>query len=182
MSIKDYAISVFDSLTEEQLLDFIKHFADDNILALVESEIIANNPDRKHYSNFSEILEEIENEEMEIIKYPSEESVTNAIDADEPFLAIISFDGKKAVMCQIEEAMEHHILLMKVGYKSTDIDKFFRIVFDKSGADWTFVCPSDYKNIPYKDKRIKTFYKVGYIVGINIPKRYSRHFNIMNED
>ena len=40
MNTKDYAISVFDSLTEEQLLDFIKIFADDNTLALVESEII----------------------------------------------------------------------------------------------------------------------------------------------
>ena len=65
MNTKDYAISVFDSLTEEQLLDFIKIFADDNTLALVESEIIANNPDRKHYSSFNEILEEIENEESE---------------------------------------------------------------------------------------------------------------------
>ena len=65
MNTKDYAISVFDSLTEEQLLDFIKIFADDNTLALVESEIIANNPNRKHYSSFSEILEEIENEESE---------------------------------------------------------------------------------------------------------------------
>ncbi len=46
-------------MTEEQLLDFIKIFADDNTLALVESEIIANNPSRKHYNSLSEILEEI---------------------------------------------------------------------------------------------------------------------------
>lgn len=130
---------------------------------------------------------------MEIIKYPSEESVKNAINTDEPFLATISFDGKKAIMCQIDEAMEHHILLMNAGYKDTDIDKFFRIVFDKSGADWTFVCPPNYKNIPYKDKRIKAFYKdgiyiisdflesIGYIVGINIPKRYRRYFDIINK-
>lgn len=65
MSTKDYATNVFDSLTEEQLLDFIKLFADDNTLALVESEIIANNPNRKHYSSLSEILEEIEEEESE---------------------------------------------------------------------------------------------------------------------
>lgn len=131
---------------------------------------------------------------MQIIKYPSEENVTEAVKVDEPFLAVISFDGKKAVMCQIDEAMEHHILLMKSGYNDTDIDRFFRIVFDKSGADWTFVCPPDYKNIPYKDKRIKAFYKDGirtisefldsinYIVGINIPKRYRRHFDFMNND
>lgn len=131
---------------------------------------------------------------MNIIKYPSEESVNKAIADDEPLLAAISFDGKTAVLSQIDEAMEHHILLMKAGYKDTDIDKFFRIVLDKSGADWTFVCPPDYKNIPFKDKRIEAFYKdgfavisdflhsIGYLVGIDIPKRYRRHFDAMNSD
>ncbi len=131
---------------------------------------------------------------MNIIKFPSAESVNKAVSADEPLLAVISFDGKNAVLSQIDEAVEHHILLMKSGFKETDIDKFFRIVLDKSGADWTFVCPPDYKNIPYKDKRIEAFYKdgfavisdflhsVGYLVGINIPKRYRRHFDIMSDD
>lgn len=131
---------------------------------------------------------------MNIIKYPSEESVNKAIADDEPLLAAISFDGKTAVISQIDEAMEHHILLMKAGYKDTDIDRFFRIVLDKSGADWTFVCPPDYKNIPFKDKRIEAFYKdgfavisdflhsIGYLVGIDIPKRYRRHFDAMNSD
>lgn len=131
---------------------------------------------------------------MNIIKFPSAESVNKAVSADEPLLAVISFDGKTAVVSQIDEAVEHHILLMKSGFKETDIDKFFRIVLDKSGADWTFVCPPDYKNIPYKDKRIEAFYKdgfavisdflhsVGYLVGINIPKRYRRHFDIMSDD
>ena len=130
---------------------------------------------------------------MEIIKYPSEESVTNAIDADEPFLAIISFDGKKAVMCQIEEAMEHHILLLKAGFSDKDIDKYFRIILDDEGADWTFVCPPDYKNISDKSRRIKAFYKdgfsiisdvlqeLGFMVGINIPRRYRRHFDMLGE-
>lgn len=131
---------------------------------------------------------------MKIIKYPSEEDVNKAIAADEPLLAVISFDGRTAVMSQIDEAMEHHILLMKAGLKDTDIDSFFRIVFDKSGADWTFICPPDYKNIPFKDKRIEAFYKdgfavisdflhsLGYLVGIDIPKRYRRHFNALNSD
>ena len=131
---------------------------------------------------------------MNIIKYPSEESVNKAIADDEPMLAAISFDGKTAVISQIDEAMEHHILLMKAGYKDTDIDKFFRIVLDKSGADWTFVCPPDYRNIPFKDKRIEAFYKdgfavisdflhsIGYLVGIDIPKRYRRHFDAMNSE
>ena len=131
---------------------------------------------------------------MNIIKYPSEESVNKAIADDEPLLAAISFDGKTAVLSQIDEAMKHHILLMKAGYKDTDIDKFFRIVLDKSGADWTFVFPPDYKNITFKDKRIEAFYKdgfavisdflhsIGYLVGIDIPKRYRRHFDAMNSD
>lgn len=131
---------------------------------------------------------------MNIIKYPSDESVNKAMAADEPLLAVISFDGKNAVMSQIDEAMEHHILLMKAGYKDTDIDSFFRIVLDKSGADWTFICPPDYKDIPFKDRRIEEFYKdgfsvisdflhsIGYLVGIDIPKRYRRHFDAMNEN
>ena len=75
---------------------------------------------------------------MNTIKYPSEEAVNKAIAEDEPLLALISFDGKTAIISQIDEAMEHHILLMKAGYKDTDIAKFFRIVLDKSGAGWTF--------------------------------------------
>lgn len=131
---------------------------------------------------------------MEIRKFPSDESVNNAISADEPMLAVIAFDGKTAVVSQIDEAVEHHILLMKAGFRDTDIDKYFRIVFDKSGADWTFVCPHDYKSIAYKDKRIEAFYKdgfsvisdflhsMGYLVGINIPKRYRRHLDAISDE
>ena len=131
---------------------------------------------------------------MNIIKYPSEEAVAKAMTADEPLLALISFDGQTAIMSQIDEAMEHHILLMNAGFKDTDIDKFFRIVLDRSGADWTFICPPDYKNIPFKDKRIEAFYKdgfavisgflhsIGYLVGINIPKRYRRHLDVLSKD
>ena len=131
---------------------------------------------------------------MNLIKYPSDEAVNKAMIADEPLLILISFDGKTAIMSQVDEAVEHHMLLMDVGYKDTDIDKFFRIVLDRSGADWTFVCPPDYKNIPFKDKRIEAFYKdgfsvisdflhsIGYLVGINIPKRYSRHLNTLGDN
>ena len=131
---------------------------------------------------------------MNLIKYPSDEAVSKAMAADEPLLILISFDGKTAIMSQIDEAVEHHILLMDVGFKDTDIDKFFRIILDRSGADWTFVCPPDYKNIPYKDKRIEAFYKdgfsvisdflhsIGYLVGINIPKRYSRLLNTLGDN
>lgn len=131
---------------------------------------------------------------MNMIQYPSEDAVRAAMAADEPLLVLISFDGRTAIMSQIDEAMEHHILLMKTGYKDTDIDKFFRIVLDKSGADWTFVCPPDYKGIQFKDKRIEAFYEdgfavisdflhsIGYLVGIDIPKRYRRHLDVLSKE
>lgn len=130
---------------------------------------------------------------MNIIKYPSETELNKAIEDKEPLLVLISFDGKTVIAGQIDEAVEHHILLMKAGFKDTDIDKYFRIVLDDEGADWTFVCPSDYKNISDKQRRIGQFYKdgfavisdvlhdLGYMVGINIPRRYRRHFNAMVE-
>lgn len=131
---------------------------------------------------------------MKIIKYPSNEEVEKAITQREPILMLISLDGKTVIMSQIDEAMEHHILLLKAGFSDKDIDKYFRLVLDDDGADWTFVCPPDYKNISDKTRRIKQFYKdgfsvisdvlqeLGFIVGINIPRRYRRHFDLMNED
>ena len=131
---------------------------------------------------------------MEIIKYPSEKEVQEAIAQKEPLLVLISFDGKTVIMSHIDEAVEHYILLMKAGFSDKDIDKFFRIVLDDEGADWTFVCPPDYKNIPDRTRRIKQFYKdgfavisdvlqeIGFMVGINIPRRYRRHFNAIMED
>lgn len=131
---------------------------------------------------------------MNIIKYPNDEAVNKAMAADEPLLVLISFDGETVIMSQIDEAMEHHILLMNAGFKDTDIDKFFRIVLDRSGADWTFICPPDYKGIPFKDKRIEAFYKdgfavissflhsIGYLVGIDIPKRYRRHLDVLSSE
>lgn len=131
---------------------------------------------------------------MEIRKFPDNNSVNRAVSADEPLLAVISFDGKSAIVSHIDEAVEHHILLSKSGHSDSDIDRYFRIVFEKSGADWTFVCPPDYKNITFKDKRIEAFYKdgfsviseflhsMGYLVGINIPKRYRRHLNNLGDE
>ena len=128
---------------------------------------------------------------MTIIKYPSENEVNTAIAEKEPMLVLISFDGRTAIISQIDEAMEHHILLAKASFPSTDIDKYFRIVLDEDGADWTFVCPPDYKGISDKQRRITAFYKdgfavisdalaqLGFMVGINIPKRYRRHFDYM---
>ena len=66
MSTREHAVKLLDSLTEEQLLDFLRLFADDNTLALVESEMIANNPDKyKQYDSFDEIMKEIDEEDDE---------------------------------------------------------------------------------------------------------------------
>lgn len=130
---------------------------------------------------------------MNITKYIEHEDLDKAMENDEPFLAVIGFDGEQAYMGHIDECMEHHILMQKAGLPSGDIDKYFRIVFDKEGADWTFICPPDYKGIEDKQRRIMTFYNdgfgviaaflssIGYFVDIKIPKRYRRHFEAMGE-
>lgn len=131
---------------------------------------------------------------MEIIKLPDKQTVIEAMQNDEPMIAAIKTDGKVAVLAPLDYGFEHNILISKAGYNQSDIDKFFRIVFDENGADWTFVCPPDYKNISLKSYRIKTFYKdglseigeflstVGYCIGINIPARYKRHFDMMFDE
>lgn len=131
---------------------------------------------------------------MNIIYYPDKESVTAAAEQDEPMLVLVSFDGETVITCQIDDAVEHHILLRKADLPDTDIDKYFRLVVDRSGADWTFVCPNGYSSITRKEKRIEGFFKdgmrvipealksIGYDVPIEIPKRYRRHFDIMNSD
>lgn len=129
---------------------------------------------------------------MNIIKYPNEQDFDNAVNADEPLLVLISFDGENIIASQIDEAMEHHILLRLVKDSDADIDKYFRLVVDHSGADWTLVCPPNYSSITRKEKRIEEFFKdgmriipkalksMGYDVPMTIPKRYRRHFDIMN--
>ena len=130
---------------------------------------------------------------MNITYYPDGETVKTAMEQDEPLLVLISFDGEQVIASQIDDAVEHHILLRKVDLPDTDIDKYFRIVLDHSGADWTFVCPPDYSRIARKDKRIERFFKdgmtvipkvlneMGYDVEVEIPKRYRRHFDMMGD-
>ena len=128
---------------------------------------------------------------MTIIKYPSEEAVNQAIQKDEPLLVLISYNEERVIISSVDDAPEHHILLKLAGLSELDIDQYFRIVLDKSGADWTFVCPPDYKGITNKQYRLSQFYKdgftaishalseLGYLVGINIPTRYQRYFDML---
>ena len=50
---------------------------------------------------------------MNMIKYPSETDLNKAICDNEPLLALISFDGKTVITSQIDEAVEHHIFIMR---------------------------------------------------------------------
>lgn len=65
MSTRDYAVNVFNSLNESQLLDFLRFFADDSTLARIESDLIASGAERKHYNSFKEILKEVEEDESD---------------------------------------------------------------------------------------------------------------------
>lgn len=130
---------------------------------------------------------------MDIIKYYGSDTDKKEFinHDDEPLMAVIAHDGSHAVVSLLDEGFEHHILLSKALDRS-DIDKYFRIIFDDEGADWTFVCPPDYKGIVNKEKRITQFYnngidiitkflkEIGYDeVPINTPKRYRRHINYL---
>lgn len=125
-----------------------------------------------------------------VIRYiPHKDAVDLAMLNDDPLLMLIGFDREELIISNIDYSMEHHILLKQAGHEVSEIDSFFRLVVNRSGADWTFVCPESYKRIVNRHNRIKTFYNdgvdiisrtlssVGYNVPINIPQRYRRHLS-----
>lgn len=130
---------------------------------------------------------------MEIIKYYGSNDAEFINHDNEPLMAVIAHDGTRAVVSSLDDGCEHHILLAKA-LDQYDIDRYFRIIFDDEGADWTFVCPPDYKGITNKERRIKQFFndgvdaisaflkEIGYDVPINIPKRYRRHMDYLKND
>lgn len=119
----------------------------------------------------------------------------NVLPTSEPLIAAVAVDGSHAILGLLDDGFEHNVMLRKVLNSDKDLDKYFRIIFDADGADWTFVCPNDYKNITNKEKRIEQFYKdgidaiveflrqIGYPEIVEIPKRYRRHMNYLsNQD
>lgn len=126
---------------------------------------------------------------MKFVYFPDRKAVNQAIGQDDPLLVLLSYDGKTGIVSNIDDAMEHVILLKKVGRKQTEIDSFFRLIVNRQGADWTFVCPADYQGIKDRTKRIEKFYtdghkiieqglkQLGYKVSVTIPPRFRRHFN-----
>ena len=129
---------------------------------------------------------------MKIQKYPNGQDFDYAVKADEPIFALISFDGEEVIASQADDALDFRLLLRFVRNSDKDINKYYRLVVDHEGADWTFVCPPDYSSITRREKRLEEFFKdgmrvipkvlkaMGYDVPVAIPKRYRRHFNIMN--
>lgn len=127
-------------------------------------------------------------------KYPDDKTFDEYVAKKEPLLLAISFDGETVLAARLDDSFEHHILLAHFGVRGTDIDKYFRVVVDKESAEWTFVCPPDYKNIVDRKRRIMQFYNdgfaaissvlsdLGYFPDITIPKRYRRHFEAMGDD
>ena len=130
---------------------------------------------------------------MKIIYYPNKGKTIKAMKDDDPLLMLASFDGKNVIVASVDDALEHNVLLRKLNMKESGIDQYFRVVVNKSGADWTFVCPSGYKGIKKKKQRIETYWidghkvisqaliAIGYMVDLVIPKRYRRHLDIIGE-
>lgn len=128
---------------------------------------------------------------MKIEYFPNKDSVDEAARTDDPLLVMVAHDQSKVLIANIDDVGEHIILLRKLGYSEDDLDRYFRLVVNSEGADWTFVCPSSYKGIRDKAKRIERFYRdgvdvikkaleeLGFDVEITIPPRYRRHLDFM---
>ncbi|MBO6178420.1 MAG: hypothetical protein J6O04_04545 [Selenomonadaceae bacterium] len=61
--LRNYAVSVLASLSERKMKEFLILFADDNIIARMESDMAANDPNAKRYNNFREFMTETERED-----------------------------------------------------------------------------------------------------------------------
>lgn len=87
----------------------------------------------------------------------------------EPLMALIAFDESHALVSLLDDGFEHNILLRKMKGTDENLDKYYRIIVDEDGADWTLF----YKN---GFSAISRFLKeLDYKAEIEIPKRYRRH-------
>ncbi len=62
MKTKELAVSVLASLSERKMREFIELFADENLIARIETEALLEDPDTKYYSSFEEFRAEMEEE------------------------------------------------------------------------------------------------------------------------
>lgn len=59
MSIREYAAEIIKTMPEEKLEAFLLLFADENVLARVETEAMANDPEAPRFSDVNELFEEL---------------------------------------------------------------------------------------------------------------------------
>jgi hypothetical protein len=132
---------------------------------------------------------------MHIGYYPNKQAVDDAQQIDDPLLMLVSFDGLIAIVACIDDGIDYSYLLLKMGYQDvvSEINRYFRVTVNQDGADWAFVCPSDYRNISDVTSRIQAFYDdgmillseaiktIGYNSQISIPERYKRNICISIE-
>ena len=131
---------------------------------------------------------------MQIVAIPNQKRIDESKRNDDPLLALVSFDDERIIVGNIDDCLEHHILLKMAGLPEADLKKYFRIIVNKSGASWTYVCPGTYLGIKNREFRLKKHYENGideitkalklldYDVPIDIPQRYRRHFNALGEN
>ena len=96
---------------------------------------------------------------MNIIKYPSDEAINEAVTADSKFLGAVSLDGETANVGTVDAAGDHIALLE--AFDEYSPAGFFRLSFDSLTAEWTFSCPRNYKGITDDKERIDAYYRDG---------------------
>ena len=131
---------------------------------------------------------------VKTVFYPNKRKVRTAIKNDDPLLMLVSHAGETTIVANIDDSLEHHILLRQTGHPESDIDKYFRVIVNRATADWTFVCPTSYGNIKDRKTRIDRFYqdgmiqitralnRIAYKVPIDIPVRYRRHLHALSDN
>ncbi|HBB72471.1 MAG TPA: hypothetical protein DCZ71_07700 [Ruminococcus sp.] len=101
---------------------------------------------------------------MEIIRYPSEKAVNEAVREDQMLMAAIFTDRSAAVVCPLKDVSDHSSLLMCAGFSPGDADNCFRILFSSASADWQFMCPRSYKDNTDRESALGEFYRDGLAV------------------
>lgn len=60
MSLREYAAEIIKTMPEEKLKAFLLLFADENVLARAESEVMANDPDSLRFSDVEDLFRELD--------------------------------------------------------------------------------------------------------------------------
>lgn len=110
---------------------------------------------------------------MDIKYHPDEKTVRTAISNDDPLLVLVRFDGTEVIVCNIDDAGEHVILLRKMNLSELLLNQYFRLVVNREAADLIGQGYNDGIDIISKGLKALGYEKTR----IEIPDRYRRHFN-----